>query len=332
MILVTGGCGYLGSHCTIDLLNNNKEVIILDNLSNSDQSINNKITTITNKKFKFEKVDIRNKKELSKLFSSNNIESVIHFAGLKSISDSYTQQSDYYSVNVLGTICLLETILEYDVKNIVFSSSATVYGDNNPSPWKEDLVINFPESPYAQTKFVVERLLETYVIKKKLDSVAILRYFNPIGYHESGIIGENLISSKNLIPAIMSYFLEQNDYVSIFGNDYDTIDGTGRRDYIHVSDLIRGHVQALNYINENKGLYIWNLGSGKCFSVLEIINLFEEALKKKIKLRIEPKREGDLGEFWADIDKAKKDLSWSPKKTINQMIDDIIKFLLNQMN
>ena len=324
MILVTGGCGYLGSYCVLRLLENNEKVIAIDNFSNSSKSVIEVIKSISNKNMTIVNGDVRDRNLLRKTFYENKIDTVIHFAGLKSQIQSYQQADEYFSVNVNGTICLLEVMKENSVNNLIFSSSATVYGKEHPVPWNENIKLNFPDSPYAQSKLIVERLIEEEFNSNNKLQAGILRYFNPLGYHESGLLGENIEYSTNLIPEILRCLLKKKEYVSIFGDNYDTPDGTGVRDYVHISDLIDGHINAMKFIKKNKGCHVWNLGSGKGYSVKEILNVFELKASRKIKFHVEPKRKGDVGSYWADISKAKKELNWFPKKDINKMIEDVL--------
>ncbi|MBD1141639.1 UDP-glucose 4-epimerase GalE [Pelagibacterales bacterium SAG-MED32] len=330
MILVTGGCGYLGSHCAVELLNNGYEIIILDNFSNSEKRIHKQIENIANKKVKLEECDIRDRKKLDQVFLNNKVESVFHFAGLKSISESFDKPEDYYSVNIIGTVVLLELMVKYCVSKIIFSSSATIYGDYSKLPWHEKIDLNIPDSPYAQSKIIIEKLLKNFSLKHNFLKVAILRYFNPVGFHHSGLIRENSKNSTNLFPEIIKYLNNEKPHINIYGNDFDTHDGYGVRDYIHVNDLINGHIEALNFILKHDKTYnynVWNLGSGKGRSVLEIVNAFEKQLKRKLKCVIKPRRKGDLGQYWADINKAKRELGWHPKKTLHEIVEDSLMSL-----
>ncbi len=326
MILVTGGCGYIGSHCAVELLKNNKDILIIDDLSNSDyQSIRN-IKLISNKNVEFIHGDITDIDVLNDCFSQNNIESVFHFAGKKSISESYKDPLSYFSTNVKGTINLIESMQKYDVNNIIFSSSATVYGSDYPLPWKEDLILNMPHNPYAKSKLMSENILKSYLSTNQNFSIGILRYFNPIGFHSSGLLEDKVLGSSNLVPSIISYLLKNIQFLPVYGDNYDTKDGSGVRDYIHIIDLIEGHLKAYEYTKKNKGCFVWNLGSGEGFSVFEIIKKFEELLDMKFDLRVLPRREGDLAEYWADISKANRELNWYPEKDINNMVKNILAF------
>ena len=326
MILVTGGCGYIGSHCIVELLNNGENVISIDDLSNSQISTVHKIKNLTGKSFKFIKCDTRNKTSLDKIFQENKIKTIIHFAGLKSISMSNVNSNEYFSVNVNGTINILELMKKYKVNELIFSSSATVYGDNHPLPWKESLMLQIPKSVYAKTKFFTENILKDFSISHKDFKIGCLRYFNPIGCHKSGKIGENIYNKNNLIPAILRVNLGIQNSLNVYGNDFNTYDGTGIRDYIHINDLIIGHLKAMKYISNKPGFHVWNLGSGKGYSVLEVIESFEKILEKKINYSIQPRRKGDIGSYWADPTKAYKELNWKTTLSIEEMARDIITF------
>ncbi len=327
MILITGGCGYLGSHCAINLLERNSEICIVDNFSNSSMKTLDKIKSISKKHFKFYQGDVRDKKFINSLFLKTNINTVIHFAGLKSVSESEKNPSEYFSNNITGTTNIIELMKLNGINQFIFSSSATVYGNQHPPPWDEKLKLKSPTNPYAKSKFIIEEILHSFVKKNKEFRVGILRYFNPIGAHSSGLLGEEMHSGSNLVPAILKSLIYNDEYLSVYGNDYPTPDGSGIRDYIHVSDLIDGHLKALNYIKTNKGCHVWNLGSGNGYSVLEIIEVFESILKRKINYKFEGRRKGDLPEYWAIINKAGKELNWSPSKSINDMVYDILNHL-----
>ncbi len=324
MILITGGCGYLGSHCAVELIKLGYEVVVLDNLVNSDIKTFEKINFLTNKNNIFEKADITNHSDVAKIFKKYSFETVFHFAGLKSIVESIENPSKYFFNNLLGTILILEEMRKTSVKKIIFSSSATVYGNKFNPPWKEDLNLLMPNNPYAQTKYMIENILESIVSETNEFHVGILRYFNPIGAHRSGLLGEDIKKSVNLIPSILNSIINAQT-LNVFGNDYDTIDGTAIRDYIHVSDLIDGHLKAFNYINKYNGFNIWNLGSGEGYSVKQIVNKFEMILGQKIPVRYQKRREGDLQEYWADITKAKLQLKWKVKYNLDDMIRDNLK-------
>lgn len=325
-ILVTGGAGYIGSHTCVELLNNNYEVIIVDNFSNSKPETLNKIKTITNKSFISYDRDLLNINDIKMIFNENKIESVIHFAGYKAVGESVKNPLMYYRNNIIGTINLLEVMAEYDVKNFVFSSSATVYGDPEELPIKE----NFPLSvtnPYGRTKLMIEDILQDVFKSDGSWNIVILRYFNPIGAHESGLIGEEPKGiPNNLMPYITQVAAGKRKYLNIYGNDYPTIDGTGVRDYIHVVDLARGHIKALERLDKNKGIDIYNLGTGKGYSVLELVQAFEKVNNIKIPYRVIERRPGDIAECYADPTKAQMELGWETEKDIGNMCRDAWMF------
>ncbi len=328
-ILVTGGTGYIGSHTVVELLNDNKEVIILDNLCNSSKEVLDKIKEITGKNCKFYENDIRDKEALEKIFSENEIESVIHFAGLKGVGESVEIPLEYYDNNVYGTIRLLETMKKFNCKKIVFSSSATVYGDPGTPKYTEEMGRGKASSPYGATKAVIEEMLEDLYNSDKEWTISILRYFNPIGAHESGLIGENPNGiPNNLMPYIQKVAAGQLEELNVFGNDYETKDGTGVRDYIHVVDLAIGHVKALEKLTR-PGVFIHNLGTGCGYSVLDIVNTFEKVNNVKVKYKIAPRRPGDLAIYYADPTKAKKELDWEAKRGIEEMCRDSWNFMKN---
>ena len=312
-ILLTGGLGFVGSHTAISLINKNREVIIFDNLDNSKFEVVNSLEKITKKKIKFIEGDIRDTEKIIKIIQKYQIKSVIHFAGLKSISDSIINPLNYYDVNLIGTLSLIKAMKITGVKNLVFSSSATVYGEPNYLPIDED---HFVESinPYGTSKLIIERILSDIVSSDPLWRITCLRYFNPIGAHETGLIGDNPKKNiNNLIPQILSTIRGEIPYLKIFGNDYKTYDGTGIRDYIYIMDLASGHVEALDHIDKNKGFNIFNLGTGKGYSVLDVVKVFEKITKKEIPIKFSKRRKGDVPECYADPSKAKKILGWSAK-------------------
>ncbi len=328
MILVTGGCGYIGSHFIVKLIEQGINVISLDNFSNSSHDTIDKIRSITNSNFNFIEGDVRDIDVLEKIFSENDISSVVHFAGLKSVKESFERPLDYYSSNITGSINLFKAMNRSDVNKIIFSSSATVYGDLYPLPWHEELSLQMPISPYAQTKFIVEEILKMHSFINLNMSIGILRYFNPIGSHVSGLIGDNINNKDgNLIPSIIRVLQGQSDYLSIFGNDYSTLDGTGVRDYLHIDDLLDGHIKALNFIELNKGFNIWNLGTGRGYSVLEILREFEKLVGKSIPYKFKNRRKGDLPEYWAEVSKSEKELEWTAKNGIEQMVKDSLNYI-----
>lgn len=330
-ILVTGGTGYIGSHTSIELLNRGEEIVIADNLSNSKIEMCDKIKEITGKDFKFYKVDLLDKENLRKVFEENEINEVIHFAGLKAVGESCQKPIEYYHNNITGTLILLELMKEFNCKKIVFSSSATVYGNPKTVPIKE----NFPLSttnPYGSTKLMIEQIL-TDVQKSDNDwSIILLRYFNPIGAHESGKIGENPNGiPNNLMPYINYVACGKLDHLNVFGNDYNTPDGTGVRDYIHVVDLAIGHLKAIDKVRNSKGVMAYNLGTGIGYSVLDIVKAFENANDIKIKYEIAPRRAGDIAICYADPTKAKEELGWQATKNLEQMCKDSWRYTKNNI-
>ena len=328
MILVTGGCGYIGSHQIVKLIENDFDVISIDNYSNSSPDIIEKINQITNSSNKFIDGDIRDIELLDKIFFENKISSVIHFAGLKSISESIEDPLKYYSSNVNGSLALFRAMKKAAINKIIFSSSATVYGDKHHLPWHEKLELDMPLSPYAQSKLIIEEILKSISSSSNKWRVGILRYFNPIGSHKSGIIGENTYQEAgNLIPSIIKVILKESPYLNVFGADYNTSDGTGVRDYLHIDDLLDGHLKALNFLESNEGFHIWNLGRGKGYSVLEVISAFEELLGDKVPYKIQDRRRGDLSKYWAEVLKAKEELNWKAKIDIKGMVKDTLRYV-----
>ena len=323
-ILVTGGTGYIGSHTVVELQNAGYEAVIIDNLSNSNPEVLNRIEAITGKRPKFYEADIRDKEALKKIFTENpDIESCIHFAGLKAVGESVSKPMEYYNNNIYGTLCLVETMRDANVKNIVFSSSATVYGDPAFIPITEECPKGVCTNPYGWTKSMLEQILSDITVADKEWNVILLRYFNPIGAHKSGTMGENPSGiPNNLMPYITQVAVGKRDHLNVFGNDYDTHDGTGVRDYIHVVDLALGHVKALNKIKEKCGLKIYNLGTGHGYSVLDIVKAFEEASGVKVPYVITDRRPGDIATCYADASLAKKELGWEAKFGIKEMCED----------
>ena len=321
-ILVTGGAGYIGSHTTVELLAAGYEVIILDDFSNSSPKVLDRLKTITGKNIAFYEGSILNKPFLNKIFKENNIEAVIHFAAFKAVGESVKDPLKYYHNNITGTISLLEVMAENKVKNIVFSSSATVYGMNNISPLTEDMPTS-ATNPYGYTKVMMEQILNDVAFADKEWSVTNLRYFNPIGAHESGLIGEapNGVPN-NIMPYITQVAVGKLNELSIFGDDYDTPDGTGVRDYIHVVDLAKGHVLALKDNLATTGSHVYNLGAGKGYSVLDLVKTFEKENGVTIPYTIKPRRAGDIATCYANSNKAKEVLGWTVQKTLADMVRD----------
>ena len=321
-ILVTGGAGYIGSHTVVELIKLGKEVVIVDNLSNSSILVLDRIEEITGKRPTFYDLDVADKAALRSVFEKESIEAAIHFAGYKAVGESVEKPVMYYENNIMSTLALVEVMGEFGVKKIVFSSSATVYGLNNPSP----LVENMPTSatnPYGYTKVMLEQILRDLEVSDKEWSVALLRYFNPIGAHESGLIGEDPAGiPNNLMPFIAQVAVGKRAELSVFGNDYDTVDGTGVRDYIHVVDLALGHIKALEKISDTTGVYTYNLGSGQGTSVLELVQAFEKVNGVKVPYKIVDRRPGDVATCYANADKALAELNWKTEKTIEDMCRD----------
>ena len=325
-ILVTGGAGYIGSHTTVELLTAGHEVIILDDFSNSSPKVLDRLKTITGKNIAFYEGSILDKPFLNKIFKENNIEAIIHFAAFKAVGESVKEPLKYYHNNIAGTISLLEVMAENKVKNIVFSSSATVYGTNNISPLTEDMPTS-ATNPYGYTKVMMEQILNDVAFADKEWSVTNLRYFNPIGAHESGLIGEapNGVPN-NIMPYITQVAVGKLQELSIFGDDYDTPDGTGVRDYIHVIDLAKGHVLALKDNLATTGSHVYNLGAGQGYSVLDLVKTFEKENNVTIPYTIKPRRAGDIATCYANSNKAKEVLGWTAQKTLADMVRDSWKW------
>lgn len=321
-VLVTGGVGYIGSHTTIELIESGREVVIVDNLSNSNIIVLDRIEELTGTRPKFYQVDVQDRKNLEKIFEENTIDSVIHFAALKAVGESVEKPLEYYSNNLINTLVLLETMRKYDVKNFVFSSSATVYGDPHACPILEDFPLS-ATNPYGRTKLMIEDMLRDICKADQSFNVAILRYFNPVGAHKSGRIGEEPNGiPNNLMPYITKVAIGQLKELSVFGDDYNTPDGTGVRDYIHVVDLSIGHVKALEKLETNSGLVTYNLGTGNGYSVLEMIKAFAKASGKEVLYKIVDRRAGDIAMCYADATKAKNELGWEAKYNLDEMCED----------
>ena len=332
-ILVTGGVGYIGSHTTIELLENGYDVVIIDNLSNSSKKCLDRITEITGKEVKFYEADIRDKAALEKIFDSEKIDACIHFAGLKAVGESVEKPWEYYENNVSGTLILIDVMRKHNVKNIIFSSSATVYGDPAMIPITEECPKGQCTNPYGWTKSMLEQMLSDIQKADPEWNVILLRYFNPIGAHKSGKIGENPNGiPNNLMPYVTQVAVGKLKELGVFGNDYDTPDGTGVRDYIHVLDLASGHVAAINKLKENCGLKTYNLGTGKGYSVLDIVKNFEEANGVKIPYSIKPRRAGDIATCYSSAQLAKKELNWEAKYGIKEMCEDSWRWQKNNPN
>jgi len=322
IILVTGGSGYLGSHTCLELLNEGHEIIVVDNLSNSKIESIKRVQTITGKDIIFYEADILDKEQLNRIFSQHKIDAVIHFAGLKAVGESVEKPLEYYHNNVSGTLSLCEVMKAHNVKNIVFSSSATVYGDPVSVPITEEFSLQ-ATNPYGRTKLFIEKILQDIYRADNAWNIILLRYFNPVGAHKSGMIGEDPNGiPNNLMPFISQVAVGKREQLNIFGNDYPTRDGTGIRDYIHVVDLAIGHVRSLIKIKENAGLKIYNLGTGKGYSVLEVIKAFENGSGKNISYKIVGRRPGDIAECFADPALAKTELNWKAERSLQEMCAD----------
>ena len=331
-ILVTGGTGYIGSHTAIELLKNGEEIVVVDNLSNSKIEMVDKIKKLSGKDFKFYEVDLLDREKLEKVFQENDIKEVIHFAGLKAVGESCEKPIEYYHNNITGTLILVDLMRKYNCKKIVFSSSATVYGDPATVPIKEDFPLS-TTNPYGSTKLMIERILTDIYKSDNEWTVILLRYFNPIGAHESGEIGEDPNGiPNNLMPYINYVASGKLDHLNVFGNDYDTPDGTGVRDYINVVDLALGHIRAIEKAREIKGIEIYNLGTGKGYSVLDIVKAFEKANNIKIKYEIVARRPGDIATCYADPSKAKRELNWEATRDLEQMCKDSWRYTKNKFN
>ena len=321
-VLVTGGAGYIGSHTCVEMLDAGYDVVVVDNLDNSSKESLNRVEKITGKKVKFYENDVRDKQGLRNIFSENKIEAVIHFAGLKAVGESVKKPMMYYSNNIDSTLVLIDVMNEFGVKKIVFSSSATVYGVAKEMPLKEGMPTG-AINPYGRTKLFIEEILRDLYISDNEWSIALLRYFNPIGAHKSGIIGEDPKGiPNNLMPYIAQVAVGKLEKLHVFGNDYKTVDGTGVRDYIHVVDLAKGHVKAVGYVLENKGCEEINLGTGKGTSVLELRDAFVKASGVDIPYVIDPRRPGDPDEVYADANKAKELLGWTAELGVDEMCED----------
>ncbi|MBP3718645.1 MAG: UDP-glucose 4-epimerase GalE [Eubacterium sp.] len=322
-ILVTGGAGYIGSHTCVELLDAGYEVVILDNLYNSSKKAVDRIEEITGKKVTFYENDMLDKEALEKIFSVENIDAVIHFAGLKAVGESVAKPLEYYKNNITGTLTLVEVMREHNCKNIIFSSSATVYGDPAFIPITEECPKGTPTNPYGWTKSMLEQILTDIRTSDNEWNVILLRYFNPIGAHKSGMIGEDPKGiPNNLLPYVAQVAIGKLECVGVFGDDYDTPDGTGVRDYIHVVDLALGHVKALDKIKENPGVKVYNLGTGNGYSVLDVIKAFSKACGHDVPYQIKPRRPGDIATCYSDASLAKKELNWEAKFGIEEMCAD----------
>lgn len=325
-ILLTGGLGYIGSHTAVELLESGFEIVIVDNLSNSEEGVVKRIEKITGKSFSFYAYDVRDEEKLSEVFETEKIDAVIHFAGLKAVGESTQKPIEYYDNNIGSTISLLKVMRNYNCKNLVFSSSATVYGKAKRMPIEEDFETG-ATNPYGRTKLFIEEILKDVCIADNSMNVILLRYFNPVGAHESGLIGENPKGiPNNLMPYIMRVASGKLEILSVFGNDYNTKDGTGVRDYIHVVDLANGHVAAIKKLEENPGLKIYNLGTGMGYSVLEMVEMYAKTNGVEVNYKIVERRPGDIDECYASAKKAEKELGWKAERTLEDMCRSAFNF------
>ncbi len=335
-VLVTGGAGYIGSHTVLSLLENNHDVIVYDNLANSSIESIARVEKLTGKSVEFVEGDICDIDKLDTVFKRFQIEAVIHFAALKAVGESSKIPLTYYQNNVHGTVCLLEIMQQHKVHNFIFSSSATVYGEENDVPYVETMKLGTPSSPYGASKVMVERVLADLARADKNFRGVSLRYFNPIGAHESGEIGEDPTGiPNNLLPYVAQVAVGKRKILSIFGDDYPTTDGSCERDYLHVMDLAQGHVASLDWLNRNSefsGVESFNLGTGNGISVFAIVNAFEQVINKTIPLEVSPRRAGDLSAFWANANKANKELKWQASRSLEQMMEDTWRWQSNNPN
>ena len=332
-ILLTGGTGFIGSHTAVEVIQSGYDIVIADDLSNSEETVIDRMELITGKRPVFYKIDVADKLALEKLFKEQDIDAVIHFAGFKAVGESVQKPLDYYRNNLDTTLSLLEVMEQYGVNSFVFSSSATVYGPENPYPYNETMKKGACSNPYGWTKSMIEQILCDATVANSDLSVVLLRYFNPIGAHESGLIGEDPQGiPNNLMPFISQVAVGKRTKLTIFGDDYDTPDGTCRRDYLHVVDLAEAHVKAIEYAFARKGVEIFNIGTGTPYSVLEIVHAFESSNRVTIPYEIGERREGDLPEFWADADKAKEILGWEAKRSLEDMCRDSWNWQKNNPN
>ncbi len=331
-VLVTGGAGYIGSHTCVELLESGKDIVVVDNFCNSKPEALNRIKKITGKDFKFYEADLLDREAVKKIFDENEIDSVIHFAGLKAVGESVSIPLRYYHNNITSTLILCEEMAAHGVKKIVFSSSATVYGSPKTVPIKEDFELH-TTNPYGSTKLMIEDILRDLYVSDKEWSIALLRYFNPIGAHKSGLIGEDPNGiPNNLLPYVAQVAVGKLPCLSVYGNDYPTHDGTGVRDYIHVVDLAIGHLRAVEKVSKDTGVHTYNLGTGNGYSVLDVVAAFEKASDKKINYKIVDRRPGDIAVCYADASHAKEELGWVAERGIEEMCADSWNFAKNNPN
>lgn len=331
-ILVTGGTGYIGSHTVVELINNGYDVVVIDNFSNSKPVVLDRLKTITGKDIKFYELDLCCREKLDEVFKCENIDAVIHFAGYKAVGESVSKPLMYYRNNIDSTLTLLEVMSKYGVKKIVFSSSATVYGNPEVLPIRENSKL-WTTNPYGTTKLYIEGILRDLYVSDNEWSIAVLRYFNPVGAHKSGLIGEDPNGiPNNLMPYIVKVATKELPYLNIFGNDYDTKDGTGVRDYIHITDLANGHIKALDYILKSKGIDYYNLGTGFGYSVLDMVNTFKEVNNVDVPYKIVKRREGDIATCYADTEYAYQKLGFKAKYGLPEMVESAYNFVKKQSN
>ena len=326
-VLVTGGTGYIGSHTVVELINNGYEVVVVDNFSNSKPVVLDRLKEITGREIKFYELDLCDKDRLKVVFDENVIDAVIHFAGYKAVGESVSKPLMYYRNNIDSTLSLLEVMCEYGVKKIVFSSSATVYGNPEKLPIKEDSKL-WTTNPYGATKLYIEGILKDLYVSDNEWGIAVLRYFNPVGAHKSGLIGEDPNGiPNNLMPYIVKVANGELPHLNIFGDDYNTIDGTGVRDYIHITDLANGHIKAIDYVIKNIGIDYYNLGTGHGYSVLEMVNTFKEVNKVDVPYKITSRRDGDIAECYADIEYAYEKLGFKAKYGLSDMVESAYNYV-----
>lgn len=329
-ILVTGGAGYIGSHTVVELMQEGHEVVIVDNFYNSKPEALDNIAKITGKRPAFYEVDCCDLEAMEKVFQDNQIDGAIHFAGYKAVGESVQKPMEYYQNNLLSTLVLCQLLRKYNCKNLIFSSSATVYGNPHTVPIQEDFPLGPTTNPYGTTKLMIENILRDIYISDHEWNIVLLRYFNPIGAHESGLLGEDPNGiPNNLVPYISKVAVGELECLGVFGNDYDTPDGTGVRDYIHVVDLAKGHVKALKKLVGDHGVYTYNLGTGHGYSVLDIVKAYEKANNVTINYEIKPRRAGDIATCYADPTKAREELDWVAEKTLEDMCKDAYNFIIH---
>ena len=328
-VLITGGAGFIGSHTCVELLQKGLDIVVMDNFCNSSPAAVEAVRAITGRDFAFYQCDMLDYEAFKTIFKENEIDSVIHFAGLKAVGESVGKPLEYYHNNLEGTLNLLRLMRKYGVKKLVFSSSATVYGMRNPVPFQEDMPIGGTTNPYGTTKYFIEQILTDLAFADPTWKIALLRYFNPVGAHESGLIGEDPKGvPNNLMPYIARVAAGRLERLSVYGDDYPTPDGTGVRDYIHVCDLAAGHLKALERLKEIEGARAWNLGTGRGSSVLEVVHAFEKASGKKVPYTVAPRRPGDIAECYADVSRAKEELHWEAKCSLEKMCADSWNFIV----